>query len=85
MNKHRAQHDLPISNGYSSGTGQPVNTWCGRCKDSFAVDRDWADRYFAARRKRIDSDRRLTPGQRLDALADNQFMQDQVERSLSDD
>ena len=64
-NAHTARHPLPISNGYSGGTGG-VSVYCGRCDDSFLPDEDWAIRYFVARRRRVESDALMRPGARAD-------------------
>ena len=65
MTKHKAGHDLPISNGYGhQGTRRDgytdVSVWCGRCKESYTPDRAWVTRYFAAAKKEVE--RQITTG-----------------------
>ena len=70
MTNHEARHSLPISNGYSYGGGGPVTVYCGRCHAYFQPAAEWADSHFAMRRRRVESDARLTPGGRADSLAE---------------
>lgn len=67
---HAGRHQLPISNGYGGGLGNPITVYCGRCDDYFRPDTEWVGRYFAARRRRVEADTYLGPGARADALAE---------------
>ena len=68
---HTGNHALPISNGYGGGwMGVPISVYCGRCDGTYRPDVEWATRYFAARRRKVEQDARLGPGARADALAE---------------
>lgn len=45
MKHNNSRHSLPTSNGFSGGSNG-ITVWCGRCKDSFEPDEDWAIRYI---------------------------------------
>jgi len=54
-----ATHSLPLGNGYSSHwsseTGQePPRTYCGRCREYFPVDAEWANAYHGRRLARLE-------------------------------
>lgn len=59
---HTADHGLPTSNGWSSGK-DGTTVWCGRCKDSFAIDDDWVERYAVVVQKRCERDAAYLRGQ----------------------
>ena len=80
---HTARHSLPISNGYSYQSGGPVVVYCGRCDGYFHADAEWADRHFAMRRARVESDARLAPGGRADALAELDHQKSQLVAMLA--
>lgn len=52
MCRHR-----PISNGWSGGATAPPTTWCGRCHEFVAIDREWALTYYSGRRAWNTEDR----------------------------
>ena len=55
--KHTANHGLPATTGYgitSDAAGRTVTVYCGRCRDEFAADADWARRYLEARTRALD-------------------------------
>jgi hypothetical protein len=37
-------HGLPLSNGWTRSSDHGFTVYCGRCKDHFAGDEDWARR-----------------------------------------
>ena len=55
-----ATHTLPTSSGYSRGWSREEGerhptVWCGYCKASMPVTKEWAARYFDARLRRLEN------------------------------
>jgi hypothetical protein len=46
-------HRLPVSTGYASGFGE-IRVWCGRCEAPVQPTVKWAERYRAARMRKMD-------------------------------
>jgi hypothetical protein len=64
---HEASHALPVSNGWGSSSGRGITVWCGRCKDAYAADEEWVNRYYDAERRDHERGRAFDPveGRRL--------------------
>lgn len=62
---HDARHQLRVGGVFEPGAGlpdtKPIMVWCGRCKDDFVVDGEWAQRWLDAYHARVEHDKFMRP------------------------